>query len=249
MFNLFDDSGIRHWRMRRPFLWAGCIALGAALTVVWLPVWVCVAVGCALPLVLLFRACRRPDGLFCMACGVLLLLSGVWFRVCRVEPIERLAGETDLLTGVVEHCPANGHLYTLRVTEADKLPRDSRVLLYCSDMAAPRRYDTVQAEVRLQALYSSQSSRRADGIYLLAFPTRYGEESVTVTGVSRPSAETLFYAWRQQLAAALQDRLPEDTGTLLSGICLENCGRCPRIYMRLSDAAAPCICWWYRVCT
>lgn len=220
MFNLLDVYGIRHWRMRRPFLWVGCIALVASLVVVWLPVWACVAAGCALPLLLLFGACRRPDGLFCILCGSILMLSGLWFRVRAVQPVEGLAGEKDTLVGVVEHRPASGHLYTLRVTEADKLPRGSRVLLYCSDMAAPQRYDTVRAEVRLQSLYSSQSTRRADGVYLLAFPTRYGEESVTVTDTARPSVNSLFYTWRQQLAATLQGALPDDTGALLAGICL-----------------------------
>lgn len=217
---MFDDSGIRHWRMRRPFLWAGCIALGTSLMVVWLPVWACVAAGCTLPLLLLFRACRRPEGLFCILCGLALLPGGLWFRLRTAEPVERLAGQADTLVGVVEHCPVGGHLYTLRVTEADKLPYGSRVLLYCSDIAAPQRYDTVRTEVRLQSLYASQSARRADGIYLLAFPTRYGEESVTVTDTERESVHSLFYTWRQQLVTTLQTALPADTGALLSGICL-----------------------------
>ncbi len=221
------------WRLRRPCLLLGCLALAASLAVVWLPVWMCVTLGCLAPFLLIWHPCRTPDTLFGVVCGILLLGAGLWFRVGVAQPIERLAGQTDNLMGVVEKCPTSGHLYTVRVAEAQKLPVGSRVLLYVGEAIAPKPYETVRSEVRLKPLYASQYSRRADGIYLLAYPTAYGEESVQLSAETESAWERLFYELRQRLSARIRQVLPGDTGALLSAICL---GERSDLSAEISDA-------------
>ncbi len=212
------------WSVRRPFLWVGGVAAVAALVVVWLPAWVSVAVGCILPLFFAFRFGRRSAGILCVVSGLLFLTVGLWFRLQTVEPVERLAGQEDTLVGVVETCPGSGHLYTVRVTEARLLPTGSRVLLYVSDLAAPQPYETVFCRVRLQKLYPSQYIRRADGIYLLAYPIAYGEDSVQTAEESRRPWDYPFTALRRRLAVSLREALPGHDGALLAGICLGEVG-------------------------
>ncbi|MBQ5841353.1 MAG: ComEC/Rec2 family competence protein [Clostridia bacterium] len=208
------------WRLRRPCLLLGVLAFATALAVVWLPLWVRIALGCVAPLLLLWRPCRTLSVLFGLLGGLVLLASALWFRVSVVQPAERLAGQTDTLTGIVERCPVSGHLYTVRVTAAEKLPEDSRVLLYVGEAIAPKLYETVHGEVRFKPLYPSQYSRRADGIYLLAYPTAYGEQSVVLSAEASPLREQWFAALRQGLSARILQVLTGDTGALLTGICL-----------------------------
>ena len=221
------------WRLRRPCLLLGMLALMASLAVVWLPMWVCISLGCAAPLLLLWRPCRTWSVVFGVLGGTALLAGALWCRARVVQPMDRLSGQVDTLTGIVERCPASGHLYTVRVTAAEKLLADSRVLLYVGEAVAPKLYETVHGEVRFKPLYPSQYSRRADGVYLLAYPTAYGEESIQLSAETAPLWEWRFYTLRQALSSRILNVLSEDTGALLAGICL---GDLRGISASISDA-------------
>ncbi len=142
----------------------------------------------------------------------------IGYQVRHIQPLTKLDGQEDVLTGWVEVCPASGSLYTLHVTAAEKVPANTRVLLYCNDRCAPKLYETVSSSVQFSL---SAASYRANGIVLVAFPTAYDEEAVLNTGerIRRPITHYL-QPLRDYFAQVLRRYLPGDEGALLAALCL-----------------------------
>ena len=216
------SGGLLHdWPVRRTLLMAGVAAVIATAVGLLLPVtWAVLCTGVVL-LSFFVPRLRRPLWLLWGVVAAVFLLAAAGYRYVRVRPLEALAGQTDTVSGWITAVPTTGHMYTLEVTEAERLPVGSRLLLYCSDISAPDRYETVTARVRLEALYPTQASRRAEGIFLRAYPADYGEESVRITGfVERLPLSHSLQPLQRRLTATLRGVLPGDEGALLAALCL-----------------------------
>lgn len=209
------------WPLKRTLFFCGVTAFLAVSAALRLPLWTAVLPLAAFLLCLLLPCIRHPRPLLLCGTAAIFWICCIGYRTMLVLPLERLAGQSDTLVGWIESCPASGEFYTLRVTEAERVPADSRVLLYCPDVGAPRRGERVTATVTLVTTASHQASYRADGIYLLAFPDGYGEESVTILG-EQPSLPLLqrIQGMRDPLADRLRQLLPAEEGALLGALCL-----------------------------
>lgn len=214
-------GGLYRWPARR-VLWAvGATATVSIAAALLLPLWVAPVAALVLPLTLLVPGLRRPMWVLCSLTAVLFLLVAAGHRYGRVRPLEALAGQTDTVTGWVAAVPASGSMYTLQVTQAERVPAGSRLLLYCPDECAPSLQDTVTARVRLDTLYDSQFYRRAQGIHLCAFPAEYGEDALCITrGSGVPAPSRCLWPLKQRLTGTLRGVLPGEEGALLAALCL-----------------------------
>lgn len=205
----------------RPFLMSGLIALVASLTAVFSLILGGVLLVCLGLLVCFAPGARRSVFGIVFACFAVFFVGAFWRHTVAMRPSKNLVGQTDTLTGVVVHCPDSGRMYTVQVTESTHLPAGTRVLLFCPDVVAPQMYERVTANVKWQALHEDrQSMYWADGVFLMAYPTGYGEQSVVYTTTEENSVRHTLFAWRENLANRLWRILPGQDGAVLAGLCL-----------------------------
>ena len=207
------------WSVRRGMLLAGIVAAVSALLSLYLLSWVLFALAAVLLLTLLVPRFRHPVWLYIVVCSAVFLCTFGWYQHSSAEPVRRLAGQRDTITARVVEMPATGRMLTAEILDADKLPRGSQVLLYCNELVAPKLHETVSAEVELKALYPTQQSYQADGVFLQAYPIAYDEEAMTVTVASR-SWRNALSPLRERLLDNIRGRLNGEEGALLAGICL-----------------------------
>ena len=213
------------WPVRRGALLGGVLALAACAAAILLPLRVCLWLLGGLffggILSLLLSGSRRTVPLFCCLAAALFLAAGLWQRTTRADPVEALAGGEDTICGQVIACPRSGRYYTVAVTAAGQVPAGTRLLLYCPDIAAPALYEEITAAVRLCALPSALAYQRANGVFLTAMPTGYGEQAITITGqTGRPPLRDRLRPLRLRLTKQLRQLLPGDEGGLLAAMCL-----------------------------
>ncbi len=207
------------WPIKRGMLFAAMVAGISVLVALFLPSWLWAVFAIVLVLSCFVPHFRRPLWLYTVVWAVAFLLIGGAYRMQSVEPVQRMAGKTDTLTAQVLELPTSGHMATVEILRADKLPTSTRVLLYCNEQAMPKLHDIVCAEVELKELYSTQQSYRADKVFLQAYPTAFGEEAMTITASSR-SWRTMVSPLRERLLSIIRERLSGEEGALLAGICL-----------------------------
>ncbi len=207
------------WTVKRSMLFAAVVAAVSVCIALFLPSWVWIAlvalclISCCIP------RFRHPLWLYTVVWAVAFLLIAGVYRAQSVEPVQRLAGETDTLTAQVVELPDSGHMVTAEVVNAEKLPDGTRVLLYCNEQVMPKLHDIVYAEVELKELYPTQQGHRADKVFLQAYPIAFDEEAMTVTSPPR-SWRTVLSPLRERLHASIRQRLSGEEGALLAGICL-----------------------------
>ncbi len=207
------------WTVKRGMLLAGGVAAVCALLSLYLSPQVLFIVAIVLVLTCLVPRWRHPIWVYIVVwAAVFLSLFGL-HRLRTVDPVRRLAEREDVITAQVVELPSLGHMVTAEVLDADKLPTGSRVLLYCNELVAPKLHETVSADVELKALYPTQQSYQADGVFLQAYPTAYDEEAMTVTAAPR-SWRNALSPLCDRLLANILDRLNGEEGALLAGICL-----------------------------
>ena len=141
------------------------------------------------------------------------------YRLAVEKPAQRLCNTQEVITARVIELPASGHMATVEIVSAQRMPRGTRALLYCQDLTAPTLYETVRTEVEWRQLHPSQERFRADGVFLQAYPLAFDETAMTV--VKSPTAlESWMITLRERLLSALRERLGGEEGALLEGICL-----------------------------
>ncbi len=207
------------WPVRRGMLLAGVVAAGSSLMSLCLSPRVLFILAAILLLSLLVPQLRQPVWVYIVVWAVLFLATGGMYRAHTVVPQHRLAGECDTIAATVVELPAAGHMVTVEITEAQKLPVGSRVLLYCSDQLSPSYNDVLRGEVELRALYTTQYRYQADRVFLQAYPTVYGEEAMGISSPT-PSLASYMTELRERLVDALRERLTDEEGALLAGLCL-----------------------------
>ncbi len=207
------------WTVKRGMLLAGGSAAACALLSITLsPFWL-IGIATVLILTCLIPRFRHPTWVYIVVWATAALGLFVWYHRSSVAPIERLAGRQDVVTAQVVELPSSGHMVTVEIVDADKLPHGSRVLLYCNEQVMPKLHETVRAEVELKALYSTQKSYRADSVFLRAYPTEFGEDALTSVAAA-PTWRAVLTPLRERLLSAVRSRLNGEEGALLAGICL-----------------------------
>ena len=207
------------WPVRRGMMLAGLVAVGASLISMWLPPLGAFAIAAGLALTCLVPMLRRPVWLYIVAFAATFLCLGASYQQTTVLPASLALEQEDMIAATVVETPLSGHMVTVEIVQADRLPSGSRVLLYCNDQAMPARLDTVEAAVRYKALYSTQRSYRADGVFLQAYPLAYGEDAVRVTSNASAVRQHLLSV-RGRLSSTIDRRLSSEVRALLIGICL-----------------------------
>lgn len=207
------------WPVRRPMVLAGCVAAGASLLNMWLPPLVIFLIAAVLVLTCLMPWFRYPVWLYIVAFAAAFLCLGGAYRLSTVEPTNRIVGQKDTITATVIEVPSNGRMVTVEVTHAYTMPVGTRLLLYCNDQVTPHQGDTVTATVTMRDLYDTQRSYRADGVFLQAYPTAYGEDAMAVTPCVL-KWRMFVDGVRERLLDGIRERLTAEEGALLCGICL-----------------------------
>ncbi len=228
--------------MRRGMLLCGVIVCVFMVLALFLPTLWTLVLSCLLllmlMLMLLLPSLRWSVSIFCVAVALLSLLRGVVYTCFQVNPVEELAGTADTITGQVLACPANGSMYTLRITEAQHLPAGKKILLYCNDQVAPSLHETVTATVEYRTLYDTQRYHVADGIFVQAYPVNFAENAITVSSGKAPSTWTIWLRpVRRYLSAQITEMLRGDEGALLVAMCF---GEKDSLSTAVSDAFRAC---------
>lgn len=205
------------WHSRRPLFTLGLIALITVGAALFLPVMVSVIAALVLIAVCPLPPLRRIWWVLLTA--AVLLLSTAGHRQRQEVPLRPLAEQTASITAQVVDLPRSGYMYTVRVTDSDRIPAGTRLSLYCAPGSEPLLYDTVCGTVTLKEVPRSSAYRRSQRTFLYAFPT--GEWNAAVRVVGHPSPPSL-YALREYLDSILRQALPGDEGALLSALCLGN---------------------------
>lgn len=215
--NIFFD--IYNWSVRRAMLLFGLLMAVTVSAALLVPIWVTIAVAFLLLASFAFRRMRRIVPLFCVVVMVLGFTCGMTYRVLRVEPLVALDNCVDTVTGVVVDCPRSGNMYTVRVTAGELLPRNTNVLLYCSDLVAPSLYDEVTATVEYRSLYDSQLYHHANDVYLQAFPTTFDENCVRSHPSGNSGWVTALRPLRTKLTRSVTSMLTGNEGGLVAAVC------------------------------
>ena len=216
MSKIFD---IYDWSVRRAMLLLGLLMAVTVTVALLAPMWIVMAIIFIILLLFSFRRMRRIVPLFCAVVAILGFTCGMTYRALRVEPLVALDSCMDTVTGVVIDCPRSGNMYTIRVTDGELLPRNTNILLYCSDLVAPSLYDEVTATVEYRSLYDSQLYHRANDVYLQAFPTTFGENCVLSHPLDNTDWVTALRPLRSKLTRSVTSMLTGDEGGLLAAVC------------------------------
>ena len=207
------------WTVKRGMLLAGVVAAVSGVLSVVLPCWVLGLLIAMLAFTCLIPPLRHPIWVYIVVWASVFLCLFGWYRIASVEPIEDLVGHEDTITAQVVDLPSSGYMLTVEILDADKLTRGDRVLLYCNEQVMPKLHQTVRTQVVLKELYSTQQRYRADGVFLQAYPSAYGEDAMTVTDTTL-SWRAALDPLRQRLLDNIRERLNAEEGALLTGICL-----------------------------
>ncbi len=213
------------WTVRRAMLLTGCIVCACVVVGLWLSprllMVTCICIAALIGVIVLFRPLRRPVPLFCLAVMLLSLLRVGLYTGTEVPKVEDVIGTTDNIVAQVVECPSSGRMYTVRLVDSSALPEGTDLLLFCDDTVAPYLHEYVTATVQYHRLYDSQMHHRGDGVYLQAFPTDYGENSVHISeGVNTVSWTQWLRPVRDRLSDTLSATLSGDEGGLLAAMCL-----------------------------
>ncbi len=206
------------WTVKRGMLLTGGVAAASAFASLHLPPHGLFVAAIVLLLTCFLPFLRHPIWVYIVLWAAMFLSLFGLHRLRAVDPVRRLAGCKDTITAEVVELPSFGCMVTVEILDADKLPHGSRVLLYCNELVAPKLHETVSAEVELKALYPTQQSYQADGVFLQAYPIAYDEEAMTVTAAH--SWRNALSPLRDRLFTNIRERLSGEEGALLAGICL-----------------------------
>ena len=206
-----------NWSVRRGMLLAGCAVLAAALVSLSILPRTSLFLAGVVCLLLLLPPLRRPAVIFTAVFLILGFISGAMWRQFREFPLHALARRTDTVSGQV--IDQNGAYVTVRITDAAVVPEGTKLLLYCPERCTPDLYEDITAPVTLSALSDYQQYCRADGVFLAAYPTVYGDEVIQSRTGKVPLTDPL-YRLRRRFITNIRARLPGDEGTLLAAVCL-----------------------------
>ena len=207
------------WTIKRGLLLAGVVVAVCGVLSIILPWWVTELLATALPITCLIPPLRHPIWVYIVVWASAFLCVFGWFQLSSVDSKTSLAGHEDTITAQVVDLPASGHMVTVEILDADRLPRGERVLLYCNEQVMPKLHQTVCSDVEYRALYTTQQGYRADGAFLQAYPTNYDENAMTVTDSPR-FWRTALDPLRERLLDNIRTRLNTEEGAVLAGICL-----------------------------
>lgn len=207
------------WSIKRGMLLAGVVVAACAFLSIYFSPRVLCLLAAALLLTCLVPRFRHPIWIYIVVWAVAFLGLFSFYEWSVVSPLRLLERTKDSIIAQVTDVPSSGHMVTVEIVDADKLPTGSRVLLYCNEQVMPKLHETVRTEVELKALYSTQESYRADGVFLQAYPIEFGEEAMTVVP-SENSWRAVLAPLRERLLSAVRSRLSGEEGALLAGICL-----------------------------
>ncbi len=207
------------WSVKRGMLLAGGVAAACAFLSIYFSPRVLCLLAAALLLSCLVPRFRHPIWIYIVVWAVAFLGLFSFYEWLVVSPLRLLEHTKDSITAQVTDLPSLGHMVTVEIVDADKLPTGSRVLLYCNEQVTPKLHETVRTEVELKALYSTQESYRADGVFLQAYPIEFGEEAMTVVS-SGKSWRAVLAPLRERLLSSIRARLSGEEGAQLAGICL-----------------------------
>ncbi len=206
------------WTVRRGMVPVGGIAAVCAYASMHLAPWLLFLLAGVGLISVLLPPLRRVTWLFAVAVAALFLVSGGLYRLRQVEPLRAYEDTTAVITArVLEVSSPSSAL--MQVTAAENLPCGTRLFVYFSQENTPSVQDTVCGEVRLKALFPTQSNRRADGVFLQAVVTSTDEGALTVTAAEA----SLFAAMerlRSRLVQTMRTALTGEEGALLAGLCL-----------------------------
>ncbi len=220
------------WSVRRGMSLCGAVVLASVSLFILLPPTmigvIVLFLVVSLLLVLFIHRFRHAALAFCLAVAVLSILRCVVYNTTQVPPVSDLIGETDTIAGTVVECPSNGRMYTVRITQAQRLRVGTRLLLYCSDRVAPRLNETVATTVEYRALYDSQKHQRANNVYIQAFPTSYDDAAITVLPADPLASWTTWLEpVRDCFKTVTKETLSNDEGALLVAMCLGDKSQLP----------------------
>lgn len=203
------------WRSRRPLFVVGLVALAATGMALSLPVPITMVLAAVLVLVSPLPLIRRVWWVLITAAVFLLCTAG--HRHLQEAPLRPLIGQSTTITAQVVDIPNNGQMYTVRVTDSDRIPIGTRLSLYCAPGTEPLMHDTVCGAVTLKEVPRSSVYRRSARTFLYAFPTGAWDAATEVVDTPTPPP---LYALRQYFSRILQNALPDQEGVLLAAICL-----------------------------
>ena len=155
----------------------------------------------------------------CVVVAVLCFLSAMGFRHWYVSPTAHLNGEVDTLTAVVVEQPANGAMYTVRVTESTQLRRGTQVMLWCAGEEAPRVGSTLTATVELFAVEKNQNYYASRGAFVYAFPYGDVDTAVVIATRGRSLATNTRLRVVRALTAAPRRYLGQQESSSVAALC------------------------------
>lgn len=207
------------WTVKRGMLLAGIVvAVCSALSII-LPWWAMGILAALTVFSCLIPPLRHPTFVYIAVWASVFLCLFCWVRLSSVEPKATLIGREDTITARVVDLPASGHMVTVEIVDADWLSRGDHVLVYCNEQVMPKLHQTVQSHVEYRALYTTQLSYRADGVFLQAYPIAYDDEAMMVSDSPRFWRAALD-PLRERLLDNIRTRLNVEEGAVLAGICL-----------------------------
>lgn len=209
---------------KRPFLCIGLAAFFAALCCSFVTVEGTLIVLCVLAALLFFAGVffkGAPRKVTRWMCVSALLIASLFLIKELIVVCPRLAldGQTATVTARIEQLSSDGKSCTVKVEDGE-LDSDIRLLLFAGDEPIDAQNgDLVTGELRLAAAYDRTDleearHQRANGIYLLAWPT----SSLTVADGqdSLSRFDAFIYSLRDGIKVIAYHFLPEDA----AGLCV-----------------------------
>ena len=157
--------------------------------------------------------------MLCVAVAVLFFLSAMGFRHWYVSPTAHLNGEVDTLTAVVVEQPADGAMYTVRVTASTRLRRGTQVMLWCTGEEAPRVGSALTATVELFAVEKNQHYYASRGAFVYAFPYGDADAAVAVATRGESAASDVRLRVLRVLTAAPRRHLGLRESSIVAALC------------------------------
>ncbi len=205
----------------RPLWNLGVAWLVTCLIGAWLPVqWMWAAAGLAVLglLVLLWIPPVRPVWILTLAAVALAAVSLAVCVTVRYQPVAEAAGQTVALRAKVQ---GTGEIIELQVLSGD-LPAGTRLRLWGeASSAALATGDVLEADFTVQPITAtglSLQQQKASGVWGAVLPA--GSLNRAVVGKVSPTVMQILTDWRENIAARIQGLLADDSGAVVTGICL-----------------------------